>query len=304
MTEASCFILRLFRSARKAAPLGNMLPESRSLLRPPNLRCFLGALTLCAVVLALAAPAYALDSLLVASYAWRDTFLPCGMPSVALRTNETAMLWNPAGVAMGNPFSAGYAYSSVYAGDDRETGTHFVLTNTRGMGFGFTHDNIGDGTKTRMLFTVAPRFSSRFAVGWTGKWRGGFNFDVGAMMRIGNRISLGFVGRDLRDTRDIRRYYETGAALIITPRRFGVFYNAVIEDNDYRRATAHGGGIYVGFEGSVFFMGTLTDDGEGHTYFRFTLQLYSPSGLIEGAYMTSTDDFRSLSGRISRWSPQ
>ena len=246
----------------------------------------------------------AADSTLVESYAWRDTFLPCGIPSVALRTNGTAMLWNPAGVALGSPFSAGYAYTAVYAGEDKATGTHFALTNTRGMGFGFTRDNIGDGTKTRMLFTVAPRFSKVFAVGWTGKWRGGFNFDVGAVMRVRDRISLGFVGRDLRETREARTYYEAGIGVIISPQKFGVFYDAIIEDNEYRKATAHNGGIYVGFEGSVFFIGTLTDDGEGHTYFRFTLQLYSPSGLLEGAYMTSNADFKSLAGRFSRWTSQ
>jgi hypothetical protein len=263
----------------------------------------IGRLALICAALCAAAPAAALavDSTLVESFAWRDTFLPCGIPSVALRTNETAMLWNPAGVALGSPFSAGYAYTAVYAGDDKATGTHFALTNTRGLGFGFTRDNIGDGTRTRMLFTVAPRFSPVLGVGWTGKWRGGFNFDVGMAMRIRNRISLGFVGRDLRETREARTYYEAGIALIISPRKFGLFYDAIIEDNEYRKATAHTGGIYVGFEGSVFFIGTLTDDGEGHTYFRFILQLYSPSGLLEGSYMTSNADFKSLSGRFSRW---
>lgn len=260
------------------------------------------ALLIC-IVLAAAAPGttLAVDSSLVHSYAWRDTFLPCGIPSVALRTNETAMLWNPAGIAMGSPFSAGYAYTAVHSGEDKASGTHFILTNTRGIGFGLTRDDIGEGTTTRMLFTVAPRFSRVFAVGWTGKWRGDFNFDVGAVMRIKDKISLGFVGRDLRETRQARTYYEAGIALILSPSKFGIFYDTIIEDNEYRKATAHSGGIYVGFEGSVFFVGTLTDDGEGHTYFRFTLQLYSPSGLLEGAYMTSSDDFTSLAGRISRW---
>ena len=257
-----------------------------------------------AVLAAAPAAALAVDSTLVESFAWRETFLPCGIPSVALRTNETAMLWNPAGVALGSAFSAGYAYTGVYAGDDKAAGTHFALTNTRGLGFGFTRDNIGEGTKTRMLFTVAPRFSPVFAVGWTGKWRGGFNFDVGTAVRIRNRVSLGFVGRDLRETRQARTYYEAGIALIISPQKLGVFYDAIIEDNEYRNATAHSGGIYVGFEGTVFFVATLTDDGEGHTYFKFNLQLYSPSGLLEGAYMTSNADFKSLSGRFSRWVSQ
>jgi hypothetical protein len=258
-------------------------------------------IAVCAMIALAPVPAYALDSTLVSSYAWRDTFLPSGIPSVALRTNETSILWNPAGVAMGNPYSAGYAYTAVYSGDSKATGTHFILTNMRGLGFGFTRDNIGEGTKTRMLLNVSPRFSRSFALGWTGKWRGAFNFDVGAMMRVRNRLSLGFVGRDLRETKEARTYYEAGIALIISPRAFGIFYDTVIEDNIYRKATAHGGGIYVGFEGSVFFIGTLTNDGEGHTYFRFVLQLYSPSGLLEGAYMNATDDFTSLGGRFSRW---
>ena len=262
------------------------------------------ALAVLGIIAAAAPPAMALDSTLVASYAWRDTFLPCGLPSVALRTNETAILWNPAGVALGNPYSAGYAYTAVYAGEDKETGTHYVLTNTRGLGFGFTKDNIGDGTRTRMLLTVAPRFSRTYALGWTGKWRGAFNFDVGAMMRVGDYLSLGFVGRDLRDARDARTYYEAGVALIASPNRFGMFYDAVFEDNEYRKATAHSGGIFVGFEGPVFFIATLTSDGEGHTYSRFILQLYSPSGLLEGGYMTATDDFTSLGGRFSRWTPR
>jgi hypothetical protein len=254
------------------------------------------------VIIALLPPtALAVDSTLVSSYAWRDTFLPSGLPSVALRTNETSILWNPAGIAMGSRYSAGYGYTAVYAGEDRETGTHFILTNTSGLGFGFTKDNIGDGTRTRMLLAVAPRFSDALALGWTGKWRGTFNFDVGMMIRVANRLSLGFVGRDLRETEEARTYYEAGIALIISPRQFGMFYDAVVEDNAYREATAHGGGIYVGFENSVFFIGTLTYDGEGHTYFRFTLQLYSPNGLLEGAYMTATDDFTSLGGRFSRW---
>lgn len=257
-------------------------------------------LAACLLTAVAPAPARALDSALVASYAWRDTFLPCGVPSVALRTNETSILWNPAGVSMGNSYSAGYAYTAVYSGDSKETGTHFILSNTKGLGFGFTRDNIGDGTRTRMLLTVSPRFSDAFALGWTGKWRGAFNFDVGAIMRIRNIISLGFVGRDLRNTREARTYYEAGIALIASPGKFGAFYDTVIEDNIYRKATAHGGGIYLGFESSVFLIGTLTSDGEGHTYFRFTLQLYSPSGLLEGAYMTSPD-FNSLGGRFSRW---
>ena len=265
-------------------------------------RAMLGALLIC-IAPAAAAPgtALAVDSSFVASYAWRDTFLPCGIPSVALRTNETAMLWNPAGVALGSAFSAGYAYTAVYEGDDKASGTHFALTNTRGLGFGFTRDTIGDGTRTRMLLTVAPRFSQVFAVGWTGKWRGAFNFDVGAVMRIKNRVSLGFVGRDLRETKQARTYYEAGIAVIVSPSKFGMFYDAIIEDNEYRNATAHSGGIYVGFEGSVFFVGTLTDDGEGHTYFRFNLQLYSPGGLLDGGYMTSNAGFTSLGGRFSRW---
>jgi hypothetical protein len=259
------------------------------------------ALLITGFSLSAASPAWAVDSLLVSSYAWRDTFLPCGIPSVALRTNETAVLWNPAGIALGNAYSAGYAYTAVYSGEAKQTGTHFVLTNTRGLGFGFTKDNIGEGTRTRMLFTVSPRFSDVFSVGWTGKWRGGFNFDVGTMMRLGRYISLGLVGRDLRDMEDARRYYEAGVAFIVSPSTFGVFYDAVIEDNVYRKATAHGGGFYVGFEKSVFFTATITSDGEGGTYFRFILQLYSPGGLLEGAYMTSSPDFTSLSGRFSRW---
>jgi hypothetical protein len=262
-------------------------------------------LAACGIIAAAAAtPALAVDSTLVSSYAWRDTFLPGGLPSVALRVNETAILWNPAGIAMGNQYSAGYAYTAVYAGDDKETGTHFVLTNTKGLGFGFTRDTIGEGTRTRMLLTVAPRFSRAFALGWTGKWRGAFNFDVGAMMRIGQYVTLGFVGRDLREGKDARTYYEAGVALVASPRKFGMFYDVVIEDNESRKATAHGGGFYVGFEGSVFFISTLTSDGEGHTYFRFILQLYSPSGLLEGGYMTATDDFKSLGGRFSRWAPR
>jgi hypothetical protein len=273
------------------------------LIRHAAAKCIALALAACGLAALWPATAAALDSTLVASYAWRDTFLPCGIPSVALRTNETSMLWNPAGVAMGNTYSAGYAYTAVYTGDSKETGTHFVLTNTRGLGFGFTRDTIGEGTRTRMLLTVAPRFSNVFALGWTGKWRGAFNFDVGAIMRIREIFSLGFVARDVRNTAQARPYYEAGIALIASPRKFGAFYDAVIEDSEYRKATAHGGGMYLGFERSVFLIGTLTSDGEGHTYFRFTLQLYSPSGLLEGAYMTSPD-FSSLSGRISRWAPR
>jgi hypothetical protein len=255
-----------------------------------------------ALLLALAAPALSGDSLLVESFAWRDTFLPCGLPSVALRTNETAILWNPAGIAMGNSYSAGYAYTAVYSGEERKTGTHFVLSNTRGLGFGLTKDDIGEGTKTRILFAVAPRFSHRISVGWTGKWRGRFNFDVGAMLRIKEHISLGFVGRDLRDTRDARTYYESGIALLVSPSKFGLFYDVIVEDNIYRKATAHGGGLYIGFENQVFFMAALTADGEGSTYLRFVLQLFSPGGLLEGSYMESSNDYKSLSGRFSRWS--
>jgi hypothetical protein len=274
--------------------------------RVPSARVFLVGMVLslaaCVILLTAPAPALALDSLLVSSYAWRDTFLPCGLPSVSLRTNETSILWNPAGIPMGNAYSVGYAYTAVYSGDNKETGTHFVLTNTSGLGFGFTRDNIGEGTRMRMLLAVAPRFSRAISMGWTGKWRGGFNFDVGAMMRIGDRVSLGFVGRDLRDTEDARTYYEAGIGLRVTPQKFGVFFDTVIEDNAYRRATARGGGFYLGFEKSVFFIGSLTYDGEGNTYFKFILQLYSPGGLLEGSYGTSSNDFKSLGGRVSRWS--
>ena len=45
------------------------------------------------------------------------------------------------------------------------------------------------------------------------RWKGGFNFDCGVMALIGKRISIGLVGRNLRNKDNVRRYYEGGIAV-------------------------------------------------------------------------------------------
>ena len=54
-----------------------------------------------------------LDSTLV----YRDAFLPPGVPSIAVRTDETAMLWNPAGLAFSGGYFLGYAWNCPVVGD-------------------------------------------------------------------------------------------------------------------------------------------------------------------------------------------
>jgi hypothetical protein len=242
-----------------------------------------------------------------ASFAWRDAFLPPGVPTVAIRSDETAMLWNPAGMAYSGTYYLGYAWKGTYRKDvtreyDKEISTHFFLTKARGFAFGYVRDSYSEGEQNMFLFSLAPRISEFFSLGWTGKWKAGFNFDVGTMVRLGPKITLGFVGRDLRERSNTRRYWETGLAVTAT-RRLLLHYDVIVEDSSWRIATAHGGGFYANLKSGISFGASYFTDGEGNGIIRGSLKLMMPGNVIDSEYSNSTDDYQTLGVRISSHNP-
>jgi hypothetical protein len=235
---------------------------------------------------------------LEATFHWRNAFLPPGIPTVAIRADETAALWNPAGLAFSPVYYLGYAWKGTYQESDLTVSTHFFLTKAAGFGIGYVRDNYSGDSKNMYLLSIAPQVTNFFAVGFTGKWKGGFNFDLGAMVRLGPRISMGFVGRDIR-TRDVRRHYwESGIAMMIA-RGLIIHSDVIVEDGDLRIETAWGGGFQVNLESGLSFGGTVFTDGEGHTIIRGGLRLKMPTKVVEGDYSTSNDDFQTLGFRFS-----
>ena len=233
------------------------------------------------------------------TFAFRETFLPPGVPSVALRDDETSMLWNPAGLAMSPTYYVGYAWKGVYLGDDRKVATHFILTKARGFGLGFMRDNHSEGTRTTSIFTLAPRIGRTLSVGFTGKWRGGFNFDCGLMYRRPEQLSIGVVGRNLRERKAVRRYVEGGIALTAVPHRLTLFFDVIDEDSPWRDALAYGGGFTARLEYGINTTLSCFDDGQGHQTYRASLNFIGGVNVIEGEYSTSSNDWHTLSGRIA-----
>jgi hypothetical protein len=243
--------------------------------------------------------AAALDS----SFVFREVMLPPGVPSVALKDDETALLWNPAGIAMSDVYYIGYAWKGTYIDDERQSATHFFLTKARGFGIGLSRDDLSEGVKNTTYFSVAPRVTRNFAIGFTGKWKGGFNFDCGTVMRIAKRISVGFVGRNLREKKNVRRYWETGVALYAVRGRLLLFSDVIVEDSPWRDATAYGGGFILQLQDWSTVTTSYFTDGEDNQTLRTSLQLVLPRRIIEGEYSTASDDWQTLSGRLSTHSP-
>lgn len=240
---------------------------------------------------------------LISSIAYRDAFLPPGVPSVALRDDETGMLWNPACMAMSRTFHLGYSWKGTYLDDDRKVSNHFFLTKAKGFALGTVREYIGAEKNTGYLFSVFPQVTPRFALGWTGKWKGGFNFDCGAIALIGKRISVGVVGRNLRNKDNVRRYYEGGIAVSVIPRRLGLFFDVIDEDSPWRDETAYGGGFEATLEYGIQMTLSYFNDGERHETVRAGLTLMFPKQAVTGEYTQSTDEWTTLSGRIATHSP-
>jgi hypothetical protein len=258
----------------------------------------LGALILCVGVgagLVPGAEAGEMDS----TFNYREAFLPPGVPSVAMRFDETAILWNPAGMALSRTYYMGFAWKGTYLDDDRQVATKFYLVKARGFGLGFIRDDVSPGTRTATLFSLAPHVTDSFAVGFTGKWKGGFNFDCGALYKYEDRLAVGVVGRNLRDTKDVRRYIESGIAVTAVPHRLALFFDVINEESPWRDALAYGGGLTARLEYGINATISYSNDGEGHETYRGSLNFIGGNNIIEGEYSTSTDHWYTLAGRIA-----
>ena len=248
-------------------------------------------------VVGLAGASVDLDSTL----AYRDAFLPPGVPSVAVRTDETAMLWNPAGLAFSGAYFLGYAWKGSYYKQHLEASTHFFLTKAGGFGMGFTRDNYSKGTQSQFLISLAPNISNSFSLGVTGKWKGAFNLDAGAWLRFGTMGTLAFVWRDLRETDRDRKTYEGGLAIFPT-RRVTLHFDVIVEDNSWRTGTTLGGGLYASVSRSFHVGGSYFRDGDGNNIMRATLALQMPGNVAEGDFSRSSDDFQTYGIRMTSFS--
>jgi hypothetical protein len=237
------------------------------------------------------------------TFNYREAFLPPGVPSVAMRFDETAILWNPAGMALSRTYYMGYAWKGTYREDARQIATQFFLVKARGFGLGFARDDVSPGTRTATLFSLSPRLGDSFAVGFTGKWKGGFNFDVGAMYKYEDRVALGVVARNLRDVRetrpDVRRYIEGGVAVTAVPHRLALFADVINEESPWRDQLAYGGGLTARLEYGINATLAYSNDGEGNETYRGSLNFIGGSNIIEGEYSSSTSGYHTLAGRTA-----
>jgi hypothetical protein len=257
------------------------------------------------ILVVFAAPLMASDLEEVFPYTltFRDAFLPPGAPSVAMHFDETAVLWNPAGIAMSEVYALAYAWKGTYFDDDLKVQSHFLLTKSHGFGLGLRRDNYSRGVKTTTFFSLAPPITKDLAIGWTGKWRGGFNFDAGAMLVLGRRLSVGFVGRNLRERKNVRRYWESGLAAHLSPGRLSCYFDVVVEDSPWREVTALGGGFDAALEHGVSIGFSYFTDGEGHGITRGALKIRMPGNLMEGEYTEYTNNFQTMGLRLTARSP-
>jgi hypothetical protein len=233
---------------------------------------------------------------------FREALMPPGPPSVALRDDETAVIWNPAGMALSDIYYVGYAWRGTYFEDDRVVSTHFFLTKAKGFGVGIRRDDWYDDNEVTTFFSLAPHLSKSIGLGWTGKWRSGFNFDAGITVRLGRRIILGGVSRNIRDKEDARKYNEVGIGVSALARKLTLFFDVVDEDSPWRDELAMGGGFIVRLQYGITMTASYLDDGEDHGTIRVGLKL-SGARMIEGEYSETTDDYSTLSGRLSSHNP-
>jgi hypothetical protein len=240
---------------------------------------------------------------ILSTLAFRDAFLPPGPPSVAVHTDETSMLWNPAGLSMSKAYYLGYLWKGTYFEDDLAVQTHFALTKARGFAIGLMRDDYSKGVKTTTLFSLAPPITDNLSVGWTGKWKGGFNFDAGLMFMLGRRVSVGFVGRNLRYKKNVRRYWEGGLALHAVPGSFTCHFDVIVEDSPWRAETALGGGFYARLSDGLSLTASYFRDGEGHGITRAGLGFSLPGNTFEGEYTQYANDYQTLGLRIASKNP-
>lgn len=230
---------------------------------------------------------------------FRDLYLPPGLPSVALQIDENAIIWNPSAIGLSQRYYIGYAWKGIYRQGKKVATNHFFLTKSRGLGFGFMHDSHSVGVKTTTLLSIAPPVSSRFSIGFTGRWRGGFNFDFGATAVPMQRIRVAIVGRNLRQDRSSQRYIEAGLAGAAISSKVTVFADVIFEETDLRKTTTYGGGIVTnwghGFTTSLAFL----VDQDHVSVIKAGIRFHSNPNIIEGEYWKSSNRWSSLSARIS-----
>ncbi len=268
----------------------------------PALACIL-AVNFFVLFLLLVVSAWCAEGDIDSTFAYREIFLPPGLPSVALRTDETALLWNPAGIAMSRTYYLGYAWKGVYLGDHPHVISQFFLAKSKGFGLGYMHDSHSPGDANTYILTLAPAVSRTIALGFTGKWRGGFNFDCGFMGNFHNRLSVGFVARNLRKKTDARRYYEGGIAINILPHKLSTFFEVVNENSKWHKATSYGIGIISTFKGGMCASLTYFTDTDDISVVRATLRFVLSRNIIEGEYSNFTNDHSIVGARIVSHSP-
>ena len=243
-------------------------------------------------------------TLLESTFMFREALMPPGIPSVALRDDETAIIWNPAGLAMSSTYYFAYSWKGTYRGDSRKLSAHFVATKAKFFSVGAMRHYYGPDKETTTFISLAPRFTRNFSLGITAKRNDGFNFDCGAMLRIGRKISVGVVGRDLRNRDNARRYWETGIGLYAVPKRLILFFDVIDEDSKWRKATAYGGGFNAKLEHGMALNFAYFTDGSGDSVLRASLSLVGPTQHWEGEYTRATDEWETLSVRIATRSSQ
>ena len=303
--------------ARRGFRMGHDTDSVRDMMHFPHRgKCFVSRLLILLSVSLLLSPLAALaddapdpgpaptgPDPVLSTLTYRDAFLPPGTPSVALHADETAMLWNPAGIAMSGVYYLGYAWKGTYYDDDIRIQSHYALTKARGFGIGVMRDDFSKGVKTTTLFSIAPPITDKFTLGWTGKWKGGFNFDVGLMAILGRHLSFGFVGRNIRYKPNVRRYWESGLALHAVPGRLTCHFDVIVEDSPWRAETALGGGFNLNLEQGVSITASYFTDGEGHGIARAGLRLSMPGNTVEGEYTQYTNDFQTMGVRLASRNP-
>ena len=209
------------------------------------------------------------------------------------------MLWNPAGMAMSATYNMGYAWKGTYYGDDKVVSTHFFLTKARGFGIGVVKDDYSEGTRTMTLFSLAPRVHRSLGLGFTGKWKGGFNFDAGASLALGRRAILAAVAKDIRNRDDARKYYEAGIAIFAVPEKLTLFFDFIDEDSRWRDESVYGGGIVARLQRSISMSASYFVD-ESDTYiWRGSLRVIFPSQILDAEYSVFSNDWETLSARFA-----
>jgi hypothetical protein len=246
-----------------------------------------------------AAEPTALDTTFQSSFVYREAFLPPGLPSVALRTDETAMLWNPAGMAMSGAYGFGYAWKGTYYRDDKIISTHSLLMKAKGFGIGFIKDDYSEGVRSMTVFSLAPRVHPNIGLGWTSKWKGGWNFDAGAVLALGDHVLVSAVAKDIRAKEDARKYYEAGIAVFAMPKRLTLFFDFIDEDSSWRDESVYGGGIVARLQSSISVSVSYFTDESADYIWRASLRLLIPGRVIDGEYSVFSDDWETVSARIA-----